>query len=497
MGKNIDRAWIIRAGILGSALAAAAGTANAQIATCGSSSGPDVIVGDITGPSNFVAAGGIDAFSLGTTSCNMGNAQLRWDAFPANTHPAIGGNMYKYKVVSGSGRFEQIGQSWLKHGFAALTGSVCCTCQSPGTQTRLGVGCSDPYTSSRNGTQSGLGPRWQVNAYTGAFPTSGPANPPWSGNTARRLEVAVADLEPSSATVRYFGEAHYVTPDDASNNNQNNNASYRELSMSGTTDFTTAFIGNTVRQRSAIYAWQIIDPSVTLTPAQVIDTSTPTPTRVDGLFIVGSRATDLGGGTWHYEYAVYNMNSDRAGGTFSIPVPSQATVTNIGFHGVTYRNGDATNNTASNSVNFSNAAWTTVRAGDTLTFSTDAKGANLLANAIRWGTTYNFRFDANIAPAAAGNVTLGLWTPGTPAALTIAAQVPGSPGCPADLDNGSGTGTPDGGVDINDLLFFLAGYEAANVGVADLDDGSGTGTPDGGVDINDLLFFLAHYESGC
>ena len=30
-----------------------------------------------------------------------------------------------------------------------------------------------------------------------------------------------------------------------------------------------------------------------------------------------------------------------------------------------------------------------------------------------------------------------------------------------------------------------------------LDDGSGTGTPDGGVDINDLLFFLAHYESGC
>ena len=32
---------------------------------------------------------------------------------------------------------------------------------------------------------------------------------------------------------------------------------------------------------------------------------------------------------------------------------------------------------------------------------------------------------------------------------------------------------------------------------ADLDDGTGTGTPDGGVDINDLLFFLAHYESGC
>ncbi len=69
-------------------------------------------------------------------------------------------------------------------------------------------------------------------------------------------------------------------------------------------------------------------------------------------------------------------------------------------------------------------------------------------------------------------------------------------GCPADVDDGSGSGAPDGGIDINDLLYFLTQYEAGNV-AADLDDGTGTGTPDGGVDINDLLFFLAHYEAGC
>ena len=68
--------------------------------------------------------------------------------------------------------------------------------------------------------------------------------------------------------------------------------------------------------------------------------------------------------------------------------------------------------------------------------------------------------------------------------------------CPADVDDGSGTGTPDGGVDINDLLYFLAQYEAGGT-CADLDDGSGTGTPDGGVDINDLLYFLTSYEGGC
>ncbi len=73
-------------------------------------------------------------------------------------------------------------------------------------------------------------------------------------------------------------------------------------------------------------------------------------------------------------------------------------------------------------------------------------------------------------------------------------QIPGT--CRADLDDGSATGTPDGGVDINDLLYFLAQYEAGSLN-ADLDDGSGEGNPDYGVDIKDLLFFLLHYEGGC
>ena len=69
-------------------------------------------------------------------------------------------------------------------------------------------------------------------------------------------------------------------------------------------------------------------------------------------------------------------------------------------------------------------------------------------------------------------------------------------GCAADVDDGSGLGIPDGGVDINDMLFYLSIYEASAPG-ADVDDGSGTGTLDDGVDINDLLFFLDRYEGGC
>lgn len=69
-------------------------------------------------------------------------------------------------------------------------------------------------------------------------------------------------------------------------------------------------------------------------------------------------------------------------------------------------------------------------------------------------------------------------------------------GCPADLDDGTFTGTRDGAVDINDLLYFLAAYENGDV-AADLDDGSATGHHDGAVTIDDLLYFLALFEQGC
>lgn len=68
--------------------------------------------------------------------------------------------------------------------------------------------------------------------------------------------------------------------------------------------------------------------------------------------------------------------------------------------------------------------------------------------------------------------------------------------CAIDLDNGSDTGTPDGAVDINDLLYFLGAFEGGNP-AADLDNGTGAGVPDQAVTIDDLLFFLARFELGC
>ena len=88
--------------------------------------GPNVIVGDLNGVANYAAIGGIDAFAVGTTSCNVGDADLDWVS-GNNLHPVIGQHAFRMK----DGRFEQIGQSWLKHGFLALSQTLCDSCPNP------------------------------------------------------------------------------------------------------------------------------------------------------------------------------------------------------------------------------------------------------------------------------------------------------------------------------------------------------------------------------
>ncbi|MCH7591436.1 MAG: hypothetical protein IH989_01470, partial [Planctomycetes bacterium] len=187
--------------------------------------GPDVIVGNLSGISNWGAIGGVSAFSVGTISCNIGDDCLKW-IVGTNEHPVIAQNMYRLK----NDRLEQIGMSWLKHGFTALTGNLCDSCNPPGTGALLGVGCSDPYSSSLNGLRSILGPRSQVNAHTGlfTFPRDIPNVSCIGCSTIdRRLQVHNEDLDNPGAL--YFVEAQYVALDDAGWGHGNNNASYRPM----------------------------------------------------------------------------------------------------------------------------------------------------------------------------------------------------------------------------------------------------------------------------
>ncbi|HEU0209228.1 MAG TPA: hypothetical protein VFQ78_09650, partial [Candidatus Udaeobacter sp.] len=212
----------------------------------GTNPGPDVIVGDLPSvqePSNGTVNGFV-GLGVGTTSCNAGVVDLDWFALPSNDHPAIPQNMYRMSGgTDNTERFEQIGQSWCKHAFTALTQNVCSFgCNGVGGS-HLGSGCSDPYDASLNYDQSRLGSRAWINPFTGVYPRGDSATSPnnHSGHshtgTSHRLLVAVSDLAPASNPgATYFAEGQYITPHEyvwcqshVGECNMYNNASYRQF----------------------------------------------------------------------------------------------------------------------------------------------------------------------------------------------------------------------------------------------------------------------------
>jgi len=92
----------------------------------GTKPGPDVIVGDVSGLAQFGSSSGTQVgLALGTDSCNAGVENLNWFALPNNDHPVIPQNLYRMSGgATNNERFEQIGQSNVKHAFTALTQNI-------------------------------------------------------------------------------------------------------------------------------------------------------------------------------------------------------------------------------------------------------------------------------------------------------------------------------------------------------------------------------------
>jgi hypothetical protein len=396
--------------------------------------GPDVIVGDLPSveePSNGTV-GSFVGVGVGTTSCNAGTENLDWFQLPSNDHPVIPQNMYRMSGgTDNTERFEQIGQSWLKHAFTALTQNVCgFGCNGTGGS-HLGSGCSDPYDASLNYGQSGLGSRAWVNPFTGVYPRgdSGATNPNnHSGHshtgTSHRVLIAVSDLAPASNPgATWYAEGQYVTPHEYAwcqshpgQCNMYNNVSYRRFTPSGTTSFSFASVGATVRMQPAINAWT----------GATLNQFSPDAGK-DGIGIVGYKVSNPSAGVWHYEYAVYNENIDRAIQSFSIPLGCGVTISNAGFHAPPQPPAFANDGTL-NSTGFSSTPWATNQTTAAMTWSSETFAQNQNANAIRWGTLYNFRFDSNKPPQAA-NATLGFFKTGNP--ITVAIQAPTPDTCNA------------------------------------------------------------------
>jgi len=329
----------------------------------------------------------------------------------------------------------------MKHAFTALSQNLCCSCGAGGGST-LGIGCSDPYTSGRNGSQvttvGGCGPKFEVNAHSGAitFPYTFRNQSLPETSITRRCQILETDLDPAQNTgALYFAEAQYVTPDDAAARNQNNNCSYRRMTVSGTLashNLACALVAATVRQKAAIQAWKDTDASVTETIITTAEETPPSqPLNTTGRMILSAKATDLGGGQWHYEYALFNMNSDRGASAFSVPISPGITVSNTGFHDVPYHSGDGFGSVIGNLKNIDGTDWPVTTDSCSVHWNVvplvapnDPRNTNYL----RWGTMYNYRFDSNVPPTT-GNVTLTYWktAAGLPATIDVSTVIPCSP----------------------------------------------------------------------
>jgi len=506
MKRAIEQRMAIAVGIaFGSALPVA-GAAGA---------GPDVVLCQLYSlgePSAFSGGGrDLDSGTVGLTAAtrsrNIGTANLNWyTPYPEGSgdprHPFISLNMYRLL----NGRFEQIGVNFPKHGYFATSDTDCdndaLTCSGVPAGNQLGVGCDDLYSAGNNASRPYLGPRFEINPWTGVWDPSTSVLYDYGSIEAdnyaeRRLRVKESDLTTFTATVNptgvmYFYEAMYITADDV---NAANNAGWKQvtaISFNGTR-WTLSSSGATTAPNAgwAIDAWTIhAGARQTLVAQQlpIVDNVPQNPAETwspDGRAIIASKVSPNGDGTFRYEYAVMNVDMDRQIGSFRIPVPCGVQVTNVGASGVMHWN-EPTHVVGGKAID--NTPWAGTLADGAVTWSTPAIEDEEPSNPIRWGMLFNFWFDAS-TDKQDGMATIGLFKPpppGGPVAVFGMIDTP-TMACPGDADC-------DFIVTFGDVIEILSNFGAVYLpGSGEAGDSNN----DGDVDFDDVLETLANFNQDC
>jgi hypothetical protein len=276
-----------------------------------------------------------------------------------------------------------------------------------------------------------MGPRSEIVPATGVWGRCGSIFDPnctgseqSNGNDSwtQRLKTRESQIDPAAnAGATYLFESWYIAREDI--NIYNSMATVTGTPHYSSNQWSFNSQAN-YKLGPAIDRWV----SPTSPPANAKNTELA---ATEGHAKVAVKATDLGNGSWRYDYAVENLDfaravvqapqngpdphvvSNRGFNSFSVPIPAGATVTATAF-----RDGDvdSTNNWTTTS-NGGRVLWTAV--GRTATANTPSKPT------LDWGTLYSFSVTVNRAPAN-GDSSLHVAQSGTPAAYSVATLVPGS-----------------------------------------------------------------------
>jgi hypothetical protein len=355
---------------------------------------------------NGTAAATIPGDPLGTSAA-LWTADIPWyqkfsgnfDPYGNDQHPYLIWNMYR---LNADGSIDQIGRSGAKHAF--LTTNQGCA-SGHGTNSHvLGRQCSDTYGVGNNDSSSDLGPRSEIIPATNQWGRCGSiydlncdgvANS--SGNTqySQRLIVAESQINATSQPgATYLFESWYLAREDI---NIYNSMATKRIVPSWSGSVWNLGTGDQYRLGPAIDRW--LDPANPGANARSVELVSG-----EGHAKAAVKATDLGNGSWRYDYVVMNFDFARAVTEGSEPnlrvihnfgfdrfsIPTSAGVT---ISGVSFSDGDMSAvNDWSSSVSSNAVTWTAP------VNPTPPANVPPVLNALNWGTMFRFSFVANAGP---------------------------------------------------------------------------------------------------
>ncbi len=322
-------------------------------------------------------------FTPSATLKNISNSDVAWwrkftgsnPPYDNDQHPYLSWAMYREI----DNRFEQIGVSGLKHAF--FTVNTFCGCS--GGQVLFPT-CEDTYSVGNNDSSSHLGPKAEIEAFTGFWESTGSffdqdgngvQDNSSNGTDENRMVVAEADF--SDTNLSYYISSWYTIREDIDIFNSMGYRGY-QFTPSGaawTATSTTGFINGPASD-------QYVTPNTF--DLKTGEASQRILQENEGHLTIAVKVIDNKDGTYRYNYMIENHDYDPRVQAIAISLSNLNSMSDFLFSDV--------------DENISND-WTVTHENDLLILQSPA------GNEIDWGVLYSFSFTSDAVPQA-GLVTL-------------------------------------------------------------------------------------------
>jgi hypothetical protein len=334
-------------------------------------------------------------------------------------HPLLIWNLYR---INANGSIEQIGRSGVKHAFLTINAGCADSCFDSHS---LGRSCGDTYGTGNNDSPFDMGPRSEIVPVNSTWGRCGSIWDPNCDGTehdngndswTQRLKTHESQVDPAANPgATYLMDSWYLARQDINIYNSMATVTGTPHYAGGQWSFnsqTNYLLG------AAIDRW--VDP--TSPPTNAMNTELAV---TEGHAKLAVKVTDLGNGSWRYDYAVMNLDFARAVTQPADPNggPDPRVLSNHGFDSFSVSAGGTIGATTMSNGTLDIAGWTESNANGSVTWTAPDGGT------LDWGTLYSYSVTSTSAPVA-GSAALHVAQSGTPVSYDVATLVPAASGPP-------------------------------------------------------------------